>query len=123
AACGHAGGLARAGPGRIWVADTGALFEIEVAVPSAPGIGRVMRTIPLGGLVRGSFAAGGTGSILLGRYDKQPGARLWRFDIAGLPATLDERVALGSIPLPIEAQGAAVDAAGRLWITRSGSLY
>ena len=107
--CGHAGGLARGGPGRIWVADTRHLLEIEIDRPAHAGIGRAIRTVELSGDVRGSFAASTPGALWVGRYSKDGAPRLWRVD------------ATASLPLPLEAQGAAFDAAGMLWITRSGS--
>jgi hypothetical protein len=121
--CGHAGGLARGAPGRIWVADTFHLFEVEIAAPPKPGLGGIVRSVRLAGDVRGSFAAGAPDAIWLGRYSKDAGARLWRFELSRLKPIIDERDATMSLPVPSEAQGAAFDASGALWLTRSGSRF
>lgn len=125
ASCGHAGGMAR-GPGRtIWVADTRVIFEIALGAAGDSGIGKVLREIRLTGAVKGSFAAGGSDSIWLGTYAKEPGARLYQFTFAaiGSKATLSEADAVNSVPMPLSAQGAAFDTQGRLWVTSSGSKF
>jgi hypothetical protein len=123
--CGHAGGLARAQKGRLWVADTREIFEIELAVAGST-IGHVIRTIRLTGALKGSFAAGTADALWLGTYAKEPGARLYKLPFVKLTpgaASLSEQDAETSIPLPTRVQGAAFDAAGRLWVTRSGSAF
>lgn len=122
-ACGHAGGLTRGRPGRLWLADTRVIFEIGLS--SGDGaIGAVLRSVRLEGALKGSFAAGTADALWLGTYSKEPGARLYKvpFDaIAPATEVLSERNATQSVPLPEMAQGAAFDSAGRLWITRSGA--
>jgi hypothetical protein len=123
--CGHAGGLARGGPGRLWVVDTHDIFEIELA-RSRGALGHVTRTIRLTGALRGSFAAGTADALWTGGYSKEPGARLYKLPFTKLApevASLSEQDAETSIPLPTTVQGAAFDAAGRLWVTRGGSTF
>lgn len=118
--CGHAGGLARGAKGRLWVSDTWTIYEVALAAPGEAGIGRVLREIRLTGSVKGSFSAGEPGALWLGSYERDGPGRLYRFDTATLKPVLTEADATRSLPLPSRAQGAAFDAQGRLWITRSG---
>jgi sugar lactone lactonase YvrE len=123
--CGHAGGLARGGPGRLWVVDTRDIFEIEIA-RSRGAVGHVIRTIRLTGGLRGSFAASTGDALWIGGYSKEPGARLYKLPFTKLaPETgsVSEQDTDESVTLPTKAQGAAFDAAGRLWVTRSGSTF
>jgi hypothetical protein len=123
-ACGHAGGLARTGRDHLVVADTRSLFEVEIATPPAPTIGRVVRTVVLAGNVKGSFAAGSPDAIWLGSYERDGPGRLYLLPLAALArGQLTETDATVALTIPSEAQGAAVDVAGRLWITRSGSRF
>lgn len=119
--CGHAGGLAKGPAGRLFVSDTHEVFEIELGDDRDPVIGRVARSIELLGAVRGSFAAGTGDSLWLGTYSKASDAKLYKFPFAALKLQLSEEDAAASLPLPTLAQGAAFDAAGRLWLSRSGS--
>jgi hypothetical protein len=123
--CGHAGGLARGGSDRLWVADTREIFEIEIA-RSRGSLGRVIRSIRLTGDLKGSFAAGAADALWIGDYTKTPGARLYKLPFTKLSSetgSLSEQDAEESIALPTKVQGAAFDATGRLWITRSGSTF
>jgi hypothetical protein len=124
--CGHAGGLARGRKGHIWVADTRNIFEIELA-PRGPGtIGRVVGSIRLTGALKGSFAAGAADALWIGSYTKEAGARIYKLPFTKLTrevAFLSEQDAKTSLALPTRVQGAAFDAAGRLWVTRSGSTF
>lgn len=121
--CGHAGGLAKGEAGRLWVADTRAIFEVGLS--SGDGaIGTVLRSVRLTGALKGSFATSTADALWLGTYSKEPGARLYKFPFDKLAAGLDalsEENATASVAMPTKAQGAAYDAAGRLWVTRSGS--
>ena len=122
-ACGHAGGLARGAAGRLWVADTRAIFEIGLS--SGDGaIGTVLRSVQLTGALKGSFAASTADALWLGTYSKEPGAKLYKFPFDKLEPGIDalsEENATAAVALPTKAQGAAYNAAGRLWVTRSGS--
>jgi hypothetical protein len=121
--CGHAGGLARGRPGQLWVADTRDIFEIRLDQGGGGAIGRVVGSMRLAGDLKGSFAAATADALWLGTYSKEPGARLYKLPFEKLTGTgaLSEQDAAAAVALPTEAQGAAFDAAGRLWITRSGS--
>jgi hypothetical protein len=123
--CGHAGGLARGGSDRLWVVDTRDIFEIEIA-RSGASLGRVIRSIHLSGNLKGSFAAGAADALWIGDYTKTSGARLYKLPFTKLSSetgSLSEQDAEESIALPTKVQGAAFDATGRLWITRSGSTF
>lgn len=123
--CGHAGGLARGPPGQLWVADTRALFEIGLDRRNDGKIGHVAGSIRLGGDLKGSFAAATADALWLGTYSREPGARLYKVPFEKLAGarSIGEQEAAAAVALPTEAQGAAFDAAGRLWITRSGSGF
>ena len=123
ASCGHAGGLAKGPPGRLFVADTRMAYEVALGEPASAGIGRVVRTIKLAGEVKGSFAAGSADALWLGTFAREPGARLFKFPFAALKTELREADALQTVSLPIEAQGAAFDARGLLWVTRSSGKF
>lgn len=124
-ACGHAGGLAKGPAGTLHVVDTRIVFEVKLGAVDDRAIGRVVKTVKLGGAVKGSFAAGTGEALWLGAFDRQPGARLFRIPHARLVdgATVTEVDAAASVPLPTEAQGAAFDPAGKLWISRSTGKF
>jgi hypothetical protein len=119
--CGHAGGLAKGPPGKLYVADTRIIFEI--ALQKGPEIGRVLRSIRLKGGVKGSFAAGDKGSLWLGSYEKDSSGQLFAFPFEKIKDSLSDDDASIKLSLPSQAQGAAFDETGRLWITRSGSRF
>jgi len=124
--CGHAGGLAKGRRGRLWVADTRAIFEIGLAPHGGAEIGRVLRSIGLTGSLKGSFAAGTADALWLGTYSLVSGARLYKLPFERLAPgteTLSEQDAVAAIALPAKVQGAAFDPAGRLWITRGGARF
>jgi len=120
--CGHAGGIAVAGNGRLYVADTHTLFAADLA-GIFDGAAR-FRAIPLGPGVIGGLAISGADAIWLGSYREDGPGRLYRFTTAMLDR-LPEGMALNAsdaaaqIAIPSHAQGAAIDAAGRLWVARS----
>jgi hypothetical protein len=121
--CGHAGGLAKGVPGRLFVSDTREVFEIELPAKGDASIGRIRRSMKLSGDVKGSFAATTADALWLGTFARLPGARLYKFPFGALKAELTEADAVASVPLPRETQGAAFDGAGQLWITRSGRRF
>ena len=123
ARCGHAGGAARGAPGHLWVADTRDIFEIQLDVPASKGIGKVVRHIRLTGQVKGSFAAGTGDALWLGTYETFGEPRLHRFPLAKLKSELNEQDADASVIVPQRAQGAAFDAKGQLWVTRSSGSF
>jgi sugar lactone lactonase YvrE len=123
APCGHAGGLASAANGKLYVADTHTLFLTELAGAFEGRTPRV-HVIPLGPGVTGGLAVSGAGEIWLGSYKKDGPGRLYRFATAALDAipdgvALNAEDATAALAIPSQAQGAAIDGTGRLWVARS----
>jgi sugar lactone lactonase YvrE len=121
--CGHAGGLASAANGKLYIADTHTLFMTDLATAFESPPPR-FRVIPLGPGVTGALAVSGAGDIWLGSYRKDGPGRLYRFPTAVLDAVPDGNAlnaedATAELAIPSHAQGAAIDAAGRLWVARS----
>jgi sugar lactone lactonase YvrE len=121
--CGHAGGLASAGNGRLYIADTHMLFVTDLA-GAFDGMPPRFQIIPLGPGVTGGLAASGTQEIWLGTYKKDGPGRLYRFPTATLDritegVALTAEAATTALAIPSQAQGAAIDRAGRLWVARS----
>jgi len=123
ARCGHAGGAAKGAPGRLWVADTRDIFEVQLDVPASAGIGKVVRHVRLTGKVKGSYAAGTGDALWLGAYETHGEPRIYRFPLATLKEEINEQDADASLAVPQRAQGAAFDAKGQLWVTRSGGNF
>jgi sugar lactone lactonase YvrE len=127
AGCGHAGGLAR-GPGRrLWVADTRTAFEVEMPLPESGArrstIGRVVRTLKLGDGVRGSFVAGDGNRLWLGAHAREGAPEILAFEIEASATAIATADIKKRLPVPLNAQGAAFDRSGALWITRSGARF
>ncbi len=130
--CTHSGGLGSAGNGKLFLADTYQVFliEMEKALASGTSAG-ASKAVKITGLLRGSYAAFDGKDAWIGTWTKeQPKARMFRldprlFDHDG--ETVREDRAVESIPVPLEAQGAAFDKAGNLWVSASngkwGKLY
>ncbi len=123
APCGHAGGLAYAGDGTLFVADTRTLFAFPLDGAFA-GPPPAFRRLRLGGGLRGSLAASDRSAIWLGTYDEDRPGRIFKFDLAllrSLPddAVLTPQMASAERVIPSYAQGAAIDPSGKLWISRS----
>ena len=53
AACGHAGGLAKGPAGTLYVVDTRVVLQIKIGATDDMSVGRVVKTIKLGGAVKG----------------------------------------------------------------------
>lgn len=121
--CGHAGGVAAGAPGHVWVVDTRDIFEVQIAGPAIAGLGKVVRHIRLTGQVKGSYAAGTADALWLGAYETHGEPRLYKFPFAVLKSEINEQDATESVTVPQRAQGAAFDAAGQLWITRSSGSF
>lgn len=132
--CGHAGGLAGLGGGVIVVADTRILYRIDVAKALATGKGGdgLTATLRLSGGLKGSFAAFDGRDLWIGTYDKDASkSRLHRLAMTLFEQhngrTVTQDMAEASLPIPAEAQGAAFDKAGGLWLasssSRQGTLY
>lgn len=132
--CGHAGGIAGVGGGVIVVSDTRRLYRIDVARALATGKGEdgLTATLRLSGRLKGSFAAFDGRHLWIGTYDKDASkARLHRLALKLFDEhdgrTVTDDMAEASLPIPAEAQGAAFDKAGALWLasssSRQGTLY
>jgi hypothetical protein len=128
--CGHAGGLAYAGKGILIAADTRRIYRIDAAAAFSPGSpsSAVTGTVALRGEVKGSFVDFDGTDLFLGAYEKDAAKAKGHF----LPLSIfdkrdrkavDETAATRSIPLPTEAQGAAFDKAGDLWIAASSLRF
>jgi streptogramin lyase len=120
--CRHAGGLAYAGHGKLFVADTRTLFEVDLeqAFSAAPQF----RIFPLGPGVKGAFAASGNGEIWIGDYEEARPARILKYALALFEslkkrAVLTADLASAVISIPSYAQGGALDYSGGLWVSRS----
>lgn len=128
--CGHAGGLAYAGKGILIASDTRRLYRIDAATAFAQGnpSNAVTATVALRGEVKGSFVDFDGNAIFVGSFERDAAKAKGYF----LPLSIfdthngkivDEGMAVRSISLPQEAQGAAFDKAGNLWITASSSRF
>lgn len=128
--CGHAGGLAWAGRGRLFVADTEHLFEIDLnkAFDPARAGDAVVRALSLRFPLRGSFLAWRDGALWIGEYTKPEPGRILRFPLALIDAAakgseLREEQASASLPVATRSQGAAFDRDGFLWLSQSSSQF
>jgi hypothetical protein len=132
-ACTHSGGLAYLGDGTLLLADTRQLFRIDLAKAFATGYAEgAMKSVKVAGELRGSYATFDGKDAWIGTWTKeQPHARMFRLDLRLFDEfdgqTVKEDRALESIPVPLEAQGAAFDHSGNLWVSASngrwGKLY
>jgi DNA-binding beta-propeller fold protein YncE len=127
--CTHSGGLAYAGNGKLFLADTRQLFmiDLEKALASGTSAG-ASRAVKITGELRGSYATHDGKDAWIGTWTKeQPKARMFRLDARLFDdydgQTVKEDRAVESIPVPLEAQGAAFDKAGNLWISASNSKW
>ena len=130
AECGHAGGLAYVGQGILIAADTRQLYRIDAAAAFSPGNASngVTASVRLDGELKGSFVDFDGSSVFIGAYEKDAAKARGYFLPLSIfdkhdAATIDESAASRSIPLPPEAQGAAFDRLGRLWISASSSRF
>jgi hypothetical protein len=129
--CGHAGGLAYLGNHSLVVADTRRLYRVDVrkAFELRGAQGAVQSTVRLGGEVKGSFVGFDGTDLWLGVYERDPTrSKVYRFPATILDefngtGSLTEARALAAVAVPIEAQGAAFDRDGNLWITSSSSRF
>jgi len=131
--CTHSGGLAYVGSGKLMLADTYQLFlvDIDKALASGTSAG-AQKTVKIAGGLRGSFATFDGTHAWIGTWTKDATkAVMWRldpsfFDQFDGQAVREDR-AVESIPVPLEAQGAAFDKSGKLWVSASngrwGKLY
>lgn len=132
-ACTHSGGLAYLGGGMLLLADTRRLFRIDLAKALATGRAEgAMRSVRIAGELRGSYATYDGKDAWIGTWTKDAAhARMFRLDPRLFDdydgQTVKEERAVESIPVPLEAQGAAFDKDGNLWVSASngkwGKLY
>ncbi|HSH92238.1 MAG TPA: hypothetical protein VK996_19790 [Ramlibacter sp.] len=127
--CTHAGGLAYAGNGKLFIADTRQVFLIDLQKALASGTSTgAMKGVKITGELRGSYATFDGKDAWIGTWTKeQPKARMFRLDPRLFDnfdgQTVKEDRAVESIPVPLEAQGAAFDKAGNLWVSASSSKF
>ena len=128
--CGHAGGLAHVGNGFLVVSDTPRLYKINSAAAfsgsSSPTA--IEATVKLGGEVKGSFVGFDGTSLFVGSYDKDADKAKGHFLPLSIFDTHRHKIvtegdASRAIPLPTDAQGAAFDRAGMLWLSASSSKF
>jgi hypothetical protein len=131
--CTHSGGLAYAGDGKLFLADTRQLFlvDLEKALASGTSAG-ASRAVKITGELRGSYATFDGKDLWIGTWTKEErNARMFPSRSAPVrrPRRPDgARGPRGGIdPVPVEAQGAAFDKSGTLWVSAStgswGKLY
>lgn len=127
--CTHSGGLAYAGHGKLFLADTRQVFMIDLDKALAGGTSAgASRAVKITGELRGSYATHDGKDAWIGTWTKDAAkARMFRLDPRLFDdhdgQTVKEDRALESIPVPLEAQGAAFDKAGNLWISASNSKF
>lgn len=129
--CGHAGGLAYLGKGSLVVADTRRLYRIamQTAFEQRSVQNALTSAVSLAGEVKGSFVDFDGTDLWVGVYDKaESKSKVYRFaltifeDFNGTGRLTEDR-ALRALAVPAEAQGAAFDREGSLWITSSSSRF
>lgn len=124
----HAGGVAYVGDGKLVLADTYDLSRIDVAKALAAGTaqGAIETVKTRKGDMHGSFAASDGSGAWIGTWSKEAAqSRIYKLPAAFFQEragqTVDSKVAAESIPVPVEAQGAAFDKDGNIWVTASRS--
>ena len=127
--CTHSGGLAYVGGGKLLVADTFQLFlvDIDKALASGTSAG-AQKAVKIAGGLRGSYATFDGTHAWIGTWTQDAAkAVMWRLDPAFFERfdgqTVREDRAIESIPVPLQAQGAAFDKAGNLWVSASNSRW
>lgn len=127
--CTHAGGLAHMGRGRLFLADTRQVFMVDIDKALAAGTAQgAMKAVKITGELRGSYATFDGTHAWIGTWTKdQAKARMFRLDPRLFDdydgQTVREDRAVDSIPVPLEAQGAAFDKGGDIWISASNSRW
>jgi len=128
--CVHAGGLAYIGNGILIASDTRRLYKIDTALAFAGqnASTAVIATVKLGGQLKGSFVDFDGTSVFVGSYEKDAEKAKGHFLPLSIfdthnDKTVNEVIADRTISIPVEAQGAAFDKEGNLWITASSSKF
>ena len=126
--CGHAGGLAYAGGKRLFLSDTGRLFEIDMerAFDAARAGDAIVRALTLRFPLRGSFLSYRDGALWIGEYKTPQPGRIHRIPLevmeaAPEPPGLGEEHASSSLAVAPKSQGASFDQEGFLWLSQSDS--
>jgi hypothetical protein len=127
-ACGHAGGMVYLGQGMLLVADTRRLYKIDMARAFAGNGDAVVATLNLAGEMKGSLVDFDGKSIFIASSEKDTAkARAYFLPVSLFDthngATLDPSQASLSFAVPAEAQGAAFDRDGGLWMSFSNSKF
>ena len=127
---GHAGGLVYVGQGVLVASDTRRLYKIDMnkAFQDGDTKNAQLGAVRLGGELKASFVDFDGTSIFVGSSEKDPSKAQGFF----LPVsifethngkTVKEDIALKSFPIAVEANGAAFDKQGNLWMTFSSSKH
>jgi hypothetical protein len=124
--CGHAGGLAHAGGDRLFVSDTGRLYELSLARAFVGSDQGLVKTWSLRFPLKGSFLAFADGALWLGVYKKPGNGTLFVVPLEKLgeatgPGGLGPDHVAREVQIPPRIQGAAFDAQGWLWLSQSNS--
>jgi hypothetical protein len=126
--CGHAGGLVYLGGGMLLVADTRRLYKIDMARAFAGNGDPVLATLNLAGEMKGSLVDFDGKSIFIASSEKDAAkARAFFLPLSLFDthngATLTPSQASRSFAVPVDAQGAAFDRDGVLWMSFSNSRF
>ena len=127
--CTHSGGLGYAGNGRLMLADTYQVFLIDVDKALAAGTSAgAQKAVKISGGLRGSYGAFDGKDLWIGTWTKDASkAVMYRVPLAFFDQydgqTVREDRAVEVVPVPLEAQGAAFDKAGHIWISASNSQW
>ena len=126
--CGHAGGMAYLGGGMLLVADTRRLYKIDMARAFAGHGDPVLATLNLAGEMKGSLVDFDGKSIFIASSEKEAAkARAFFLPLSLFDthngATLEPSQVSRSFAIPAEAQGAAFDRDGALWMSFSNSKF
>jgi outer membrane protein assembly factor BamB len=128
--CGHAGGLTFIENGILVAADTRRLYKIDArsAFAGQNASAAVIAAVKLSGQLKGSFVDFDGTSIFVGSYEKDVEKAKGHFlplSIFGAHSdkAVNEVIAVRTISIPVESQGAAFDKEGNLWIAASSSKF
>ncbi|MDB5759413.1 MAG: hypothetical protein JWM30_2702 [Burkholderia sp.] len=126
--CGHAGGMVYLGQGMLLVADTRRLYKIDMARAFAGDGDAVVATLNLAGEMKGSLVDFDGKSIFIASSEKDASkARAFFLPLSLFDthngATLEPSQASRSFAVPVDAQGAAFDRDGGLWMSFSNSKF
>ena len=128
--CGHAGGLVYVGQGVLVASDTRRLYKIDMnkAFQDGDTKNALLGVVRLAGDLKGSFVDFDGTSIFIGSSEKDASkAKGFFLPLSIFEAykgkTIKEDIASKTFPIAAEAQRAAFDKQGNLWMTFSSSKY